>query len=47
MKTFKVLDKKTGNLLIKCTCYDKKIYKHMLATFRKQCKFLNIIEEVE
>lgn len=35
MKTFSVHEKNTNNLLIRVSCYDKKIYKMMLKQFIK------------
>ncbi len=35
MKSFQVLDKRNGNILITVNCYEKKVYKMMLQQFKK------------
>jgi len=43
MKTLKILDRKTGNLLVKITCYDKKTYEKLRKNFNK-IKQVNVVE---
>ena len=43
-KTLKVLDKKTGNLLIQVICYEYKVYKVLKRQF-KLTKGVNVVEE--
>ncbi len=46
MKKFNVMDRNNGNLLITVACYDKKVYKLLMAQFKK-VRGVNISEVKE